>query len=123
MSLSVSVYADTTSCVDAETGGEVIRLYIDWSKNKVIINGRNLNISGENRDGTGILTTAYFDKNRALKKYLIFREKSQLGTYEIWVSQFGFDEKSEPVWPNNSSVKRMTCKKSFIKPFLKYKYS
>lgn len=123
MVTSFSANAETTSCIDAETNGQIIRLFINWTTNKVNINERTLNIEGDTRNGAGIITNMYENQNFVAKKYIIFQNENMLGSSETWVMQVSLDEKMNLVLPEPSTVKRVICSKSFIKPFLKQKYS
>lgn len=130
--MSCTVYADTTSCVDAKTGGTIFKIKIDWSTNEyqlkplISVNNRNLymatDIYYKNSNSfydyyNGILTQSYIDSSGNNKFYAIYTYRNQ-----VWIAQGIADFDNKNILESGGAY-LLSCSKSFIKPFLKHKYS
>lgn len=112
--MSLSVNAETVKCVDSYTNGEVFKVSINWYNGSVVVNNRKLIMKHENKEGSGI-TTNNFKGNTHYVIYHQYYENREV------IQQVFIDEENK-VQPTGL-LYPLTCSTSFIKPFLKNKYS
>jgi hypothetical protein len=122
MMMSISAFAETTSCVDKKTSGQIFKVNIAWPDEHmkeplITVNGVNLTIVAEVVKVNGLITSEFVDKLGIEAGYTIAMNNNKLYIAKSFRNK---EIKKNIVM---GDVTELSCSKSFIKPFLKYKYS